>query len=332
MILRFIVFDDGTLTNDKVSKYGHYCFTVPLAGSVGLAITQAFRMTGIVQWAIRQWAEIENSMTSVERVLEYTGVEQENNQGQATDNWPTKGEVKYSNVYLSYNNSDEYVLKNINFTAHPQEKIGIVGRTGAGKSSILSTLFRLYEVKGSITIDGVDTKTLSLDFLRKHISIIPQDPVLFTGTIRDNIDPEGQYPDDQIWRAVETANLIKLVPSLDYEITENGSNFSVGQRQLICLARAVVRNNKIIVLDEATANMDPETDALIHETIHRNFAACTVFTIAHKLHSIIDSDTVIVMDKGQIVEYDDPISLLQNKEGLFYKMVKKSGLLPPAFA
>ncbi|EFA04139.1 probable multidrug resistance-associated protein lethal(2)03659 [Tribolium castaneum] len=315
VVLRFVIFDD-----------------VKEAGDVGLAITQAFRMTGTLQWGIRQWAEIENSMTSVERVLEYTEVKQENNQGQTLDCWPTKGEVRYENVYLSYTNSEEYVLKDINFTANPREKIGIVGRTGAGKSSIISTLFRLYEVKGTITIDGVDIKTLSLDYLRRNISIIPQDPVLFSGRIRDNIDPEGLYTDDQIWKAIETANLKPLVPSLDYEITENGSNFSVGQRQLICLARAVIRNNRIIVLDEATANMDRETDALIHQTIHENFASCTVFTIAHKLHTIINSDKVIVMDKGQIIECDDPNSLLQNTEGVFYNMVKKSGLLPTAEA
>jgi ATP-binding cassette subfamily C (CFTR/MRP) protein 4 len=314
VVFRFVIFHDVTL-----------------AGNVGLAITQAFRLTGTLQWAIRQWAEMENSMTSVERVLEYTEVKQENKQGQSLDNWPTKGEVKYQDVCLSYNNTEDYVLKNINFTANPREKIGVVGRTGAGKSSIIATLFRLYEVKGKIIIDGVDIKSLSLEYLRKHISIIPQDPVLFTGTIRDNIDPEGLYTDDEIWRAVETAHLKKLVPSLDYEITENGSNFSVGQRQLICMARAVIRNNKIIVLDEATANMDPETDSLIYDTIHENFASCTVFTIAHKLHTILNSDKVIVMDKGQIIEYDDPVNLLQNKDGSFYKMVKKSGLLPPAY-
>jgi ATP-binding cassette subfamily C (CFTR/MRP) protein 4 len=324
---RFVIFDNGKSS----SLVGTIVLTLLvgiLSGSVGLAITQALRMTGTLQWGIRQWAEVENSMTSVERALEYTEVKQENVQGQVLENWPKQGEVKYEDVYLSYNSSDEYVLKDVNFTAYPREKIGIVGRTGAGKSSIISTLFRLYEVKGRITIDGVDIKSLSLDFLRKHISIIPQDPVLFMGRIRDNIDPEGLYTDDEIWRAVETAHLKKLVPDLDHEITENGSNFSVGQRQLICLARALIRNNKIIVLDEATANMDPETDALIHETIRKNFATCTVFTIAHKLHSIINSDKVIVMDKGQIVEYDHPDNLLQNKDGIFYNMVKKSGLLP----
>lgn len=298
-----------------------------LAGNVGLAISQAFMMTGTLQWGIRQWAEIENHMTSVERVLEYTEIKQENKQGRELEDWPKQGQVQYKDVSLSYPNSNEYVLKKINFVAKPKEKIGIVGRTGAGKSSIISTLFRLYEVEGEISIDGVDTKTLSLEFLRSIMSIIPQDPVLFTGSIRVNIDPTGQFSDQQIWKAIETANLKRLVPSLDFKITENGANFSVGQRQLICMARAVARNSKIIVLDEATANMDSETDQLIHETISRNFRDCTVFTIAHKLNSILDSDKVIVLDKGEIIEMDHPDNLLKNTNGIFYKMVQKSGLL-----
>jgi ATP-binding cassette subfamily C (CFTR/MRP) protein 4 len=297
-----------------------------LAGHVGLAITQALNLTGTLQWGIRQWAEIENRMTSVERVLEYTEVKRENRQGLELEDWPKRGEVKYENVFLSYTNSSENVLKNINFTVLPNEKIGIVGRTGAGKSSIIATLFRLYEVEGKITIDGVDTKTLSLDSLRANISIIPQDPVLFTGTIRDNIDPTRRYTDDEIWKAIDTANLKPLVPSLDFEIIESGSNFSIGQRQLICLARALIQKNKIIVLDEATANMDPETDHLIHKTIRDNFEGCTVFTIAHKLHSILHSDKVMVMDKGEIVEYDAPEKLLEKKEGSFYRMATKAGL------
>ncbi|XP_063913187.1 ATP-binding cassette sub-family C member 4-like isoform X2 [Zophobas morio] len=310
IVLRFLIIDNDIL-----------------AGHVGLAISQAFSLTGTLQWGIRQWAEIENRMTSVERVLEYTEIKQENKQGLELESWPKQGEVKYDNVYLTYTNSNEYVLKNINFTANPREKIGIVGRTGAGKSSIISTLFRLYDVEGKISIDGTETKTLSLDYLRANISIIPQDPVLFTGSIRDNIDPTRRYTDDEIWKAIHCSHLKNLVPSLDFEIVEAGSNFSIGQRQLICLARATVQNNKIIVLDEATANMDPETDELIHQTIRENFRDCTVFTVAHKLNSILHSDRVMVLDKGEIIEFDKPGTLLQNKDGVFYKMVAKAGLV-----
>lgn len=302
-----------------------------MPGHVGLAISQAFNLTGTLQWGIRQWAELENKMTSVERVLEYTKINQENKQGPKLNNWPNLGTVKYENVCLTYTNSSEHVLNNINFTVNPKEKVGIVGRTGAGKSSIISTLFRLYEIEGKILIDDVDITTISLDCLRANISIIPQDPVLFTGTIRENIDPTRKFTDDKIWEAIETANLKKLVPSLDFEIIEGGSNFSIGQKQLICLARAVIQRNKIIVMDEATANMDPENDVLCCKAMAESFKECTVFTVAHKLQTILNNDKVMVIDKGEIVEFDKPINLLINKEGIFYKMVAKAGLLPLKF-
>ncbi|XP_063913975.1 probable multidrug resistance-associated protein lethal(2)03659 isoform X2 [Zophobas morio] len=298
-----------------------------LAGNVGLAITQALGLTGLLQWGIRQWAELENQMTSVERVVEYINVEQENRSGQSIDNWPQKCKITYKDVNLTYGKSKDYVLKNINFTINSREKVGIVGRTGAGKSSLISVLFRLYQYDGTISIDDVDIRTLSLEFLRSNISIIPQDPILFSGTIRDNIDPTGRYKDHEIWKAISTTRLKDIVPSLDYRITEGGSNFSAGQRQLICLARAVISKSKIIVLDEATANVDPETDVMIYTTIQECFAECTVLMIAHRLHTVLYSDKVMVVDKGEIVEFDNPNVLLDNKNGAFYKMIEQANLL-----
>ncbi|KAJ8951571.1 hypothetical protein NQ318_020448 [Aromia moschata] len=296
------------------------------AGDIGLAITQAAMLSHIIQVGLMQWSELENLMTSVERVLEYTDLQIESTSGVDVENWPSKGEITYVNVSLTYSNTNEKVLKNINFVIRSKQKIGIVGRTGAGKSSIISTLFRLYNYDGQIFVDGVDIKTLSLDFLRQHVSIIPQDPIMFAGTVRSNIDPLGKYTDEEIWKTIHKIQLENIIPSLDLAITDNTSNFSTGQRQLICLARAIIRRNKIVVLDEATANMDPETDLLILKAIRDNFSTCTVIVIAHRLHSILDCDKVMVMDKGNIVEYAEPRILMNDRSSMFSKMLSNAGL------
>ncbi|KAK9869800.1 hypothetical protein WA026_003532 [Henosepilachna vigintioctopunctata] len=300
-------------------------------GNVGLAITQAIGLTGMFQWGMRQWSELENQMTSVERVVEYTEVEEENtlNKNEPPESWPVNGKIEFHNVFLKYSPSAPYVLKNLNFSVLPMEKIGIVGRTGAGKSSLISALFLLSDIEGKILIDGVDLKEITLESIRSKISIIPQEAVLFTGTLRKNLDPFNEYNDADLWDALDHVELKKVIlelPStLNTEISEGGSNFSVGQRQLICLARAIVRNNKILVLDEATANVDPKTDELIQTAIRKNFANCTVLTIAHRLHTIMDSDKVLVMNAGSVAEFDHPHILLRNSDGLLSSLVKETG-------
>ncbi|XP_047107556.1 ATP-binding cassette sub-family C member 4-like [Schistocerca piceifrons] len=298
--------------------------------NVGLAISQSLILTVMVQHGILQITEVVSQMTSVERVLEYTNIEKEpsleSEEGRKPDEkWPSSGRIEFRNMCLQYSEADPPVLKDLNFVIQPRHKVGIVGRTGAGKSSLISALFRLAKVKGEITIDGIETGSIGLHDLRKHISIIPQEPVLFSASLRSNLDPFGEFEDHLLWSALEEVELKSAVQSLDFMVTEGGSNFSVGQRQLVCLARAILRNNKILVLDEATANVDPETDALIQETIRKKFNDCTVLTIAHRLNTIMDSDRVLVMDAGTMVEYDHPYKLLQNPDGYFYKLVQETG-------
>ncbi|GAA6216134.1 multidrug resistance-associated protein 4-like [Lates japonicus] len=302
------------------------------AGEVGLVLTYAVTLVGNFQWTVRQSAEVENMMTSVERVVEYTELKSEapwETQKRPPSDWPSRGIVTFSGVNFSYSRDAPLVLRGINATFQPNEKVGIVGRTGAGKSSLVSALFRLAEPQGKIYIDGVLTSEIGLHDLRQKMSIIPQDPVLFTDTVRKNLDPFNQHTDDDLWKALEEVQLKSVVEELpgklETVLAESGSNFSVGQRQLVCLARAILRKNRILIIDEATANVDPRTDELIQRTIRDKFRECTVLTIAHRLNTIIDSDRILVLDSGAIQELDRPVTLLQNKEGAFYNMVQQMG-------
>ncbi|CAJ1086991.1 LOW QUALITY PROTEIN: multidrug resistance-associated protein 4-like [Xyrichtys novacula] len=302
------------------------------AGEVGLVLTYAVTLVGNFQWTMRQSAETENMMTSVERVVEYTELESEapwETQKRPPPDWPSKGLITFDKVNFSYSSDGPTVLKDISATFQPTEKVGIVGRTGAGKSSLVSALFRLSEPQGKIYIDGILTSEIGLHDLRQTMSIIPQDPVLFTDTVRKNLDPFDQQTDDDLWRALEEVQLKSMVEELptrlETVLAESGSNFSVGQRQLVCLARAILRKNRILIIDEATANVDPRTDELIQKTIREKFRDCTVLTIAHRLNTIIDNDRILVLDNGTIQELDSPFKLLQNKEGALYKLVQQTG-------
>ncbi|CAH1382841.1 unnamed protein product [Tenebrio molitor] len=301
-------------------------------GSVGLAISLSNSLLIVMQYAMKTWTEFNVQMTAVERVVEYTELSLEPNDGIDTppQSWPTSGDISFHSVSLRYSSNDVPVLMNVSFNIKSKEKIGIIGRTGAGKSSLISVLFLLFHFEGSVVIDDVDTKSIPLTELRSKITVIPQDPLLFLGSLRKNLDPFGQYPDHQLWTALDEFQLKEVVSNLpsglDSMVSESGSNFSVGQRQLLCLVRAMLRESKIIVLDEATANVDLKTDELIQSSIRNRFKNCTVLTIAHRLNTVIDSDKILVMDKGMVVEFGHPHQLLQNHEGFFYRYVKKGGV------
>ncbi|CAG2176527.1 unnamed protein product, partial [Oppiella nova] len=243
--------------------------------------------------------------------------------------WPKWGQIVMKDVSLQYEGSDSRVLHNLNLVIKGGQTIGIVGRTGAGKSSIIATLFRMTQPSGLIEIDGIDTSSMSLSHLRRNISIIPQEPILFTETVRKNLDPFGECADDLLWEVLAKVQLKSTITAfphkLDQLVSESGGSFSVGQKQLICLARAILRNNKILVLDEATANVDPRTDALIQETIRNEFNSCTVLTIAHRLHTIMDYDKVLVLDAGLIAQFDSPYSLCEDRDGIFAHMLETTG-------
>jgi len=270
-------------------------------------------------------------MQSVERMLEYSDLPPEELKSAPAEpvdkSWPKRGEIELKNFSARYRPGLPLVLKNINFTIHHGEKIGIVGRTGSGKSTTLLALFRIINpANGSITIDGINTIDMHLSTIRSALTIIPQEPTLFTGTVRYNIDPADQYTDEQIWSALELTHLDEVIRNLDGglygTVSEGGDNFSVGQRQLICMVRALLRHSRIICMDEATASVDIQTDCLIQEMIRSQFQDCTIITVAHRLHTIMDSDRVMAMRAGELVEFDKPINLIRNHpDGLFAGMV-----------
>ncbi|KAM3597276.1 uncharacterized protein V6R79_002334 [Siganus canaliculatus] len=303
-------------------------------GIVGLAISYALQLTASLTWLVRMSSDVETNIVAVEKVKEYSETEKEaewkHEHSSLPPGWPTEGCIDIKGFSLRYRHDLEPAIRDITISIHAGEKVGIVGRTGAGKSSLTLGLFRIIEAaEGHIFIDGVDIAQLGLHDLRSRITIIPQDPVLFSGSLRMNLDPFDSFSDDEVWRALEYSHLKSFVsglPSkLSHECSEGGENFSVGQRQLLCLARALLRKTKILILDEATAAVDMETDHLIQSTIRSQFDDCTVLTIAHRLNTIMDYTRVLVLDKGETKEFDSPSNLIAQR-GAFYQMVKDAGL------
>uniref|UniRef100_A0A452EG50 Multidrug resistance-associated protein 4 n=1 Tax=Capra hircus TaxID=9925 RepID=A0A452EG50_CAPHI len=301
-------------------------------GQVGLVLSLTFTLTGMFQWCVRQSAEVENMMISVERGIEYTDLEKEapwELEYRPPPSWPHGGEINFNSMNFRYSLDGPLVLKNVGMSIDPRQKRGIVGRTGSGKSSLIAALFRLSEPEGGIWIDGILTNNIGLHDLRKKISVAPQEPVLFTGTMRNNLDPFNEHTDEELWNALEEVQLkdtIEHLPGkMNTELAESGLNLSVGQRQLVCLARALLKKNQILIMDKATSNVDPRTDELIQEKIHEKFAQCTVLTITHRLSNVIDCQWISVLDSGIYREGERLHNLLQKKNSLFYKMVQQLG-------
>ncbi|KAH7654349.1 Xenobiotic-transporting ATPase protein [Dioscorea alata] len=304
------------------------------ASTMGLLLSYALNITNLLTAVLRLASLAENSLNAVERVGTYVELPSEAppvvENSRPPPGWPSSGIIRFQDVVLRYRPELPPVLHGISFTIGASEKVGIVGRTGAGKSSMLNALFRIVELeKGKIFIDDHDIAKFGLTDLRKALGIIPQSPVLFSGTVRFNLDPFNEHNDADLWEALERAHLKDVIRrndlGLDIQVSEAGENFSVGQRQLLSLARALLRRSKILVLDEATAAVDVRTDALIQKTIREEFKSCTMLIIAHRLNTIIDCDRVLLLSSGQVVEFDTPEDLLSNEESSFSKMVQSTG-------
>lgn len=305
--------------------------------TTGLVLSYTMQVTGMISWMVRQFAEVENNMNATERVHHYgTKLELEADFESASPpekSWPAHGEIIFNNVEMAYRDGLPLVLKGLNLHINRGERIGIVGRTGAGKSSILAALYRMSELSsGSIIVDGIDVSKVGLHELRSKLSIIPQDPVLFAGTIRSNLDPNDEHDDLAIWQSLLKTHFVSgtfgdahNVISLDSAVDDEGLNFSLGQRQLLAMARALLRRSKILVLDEATSSVDFETDSLIQITIQNEFRDTTLLCIAHRLKTIISYDKVCVMHEGRVAEFDTPKALYDRGE-IFRSMCDRSSI------
>lgn len=308
-------------------------------GVVGLTISYSMSITQTLSWFVRMTSDLETNIVSVERIVEYLQNKQEDlwvKPCRPPTSWPENGSIEIENYSTKYRNDTELVLSEVSLAIKPCEKVGVVGRTGSGKSSLSLSLFRILEpASGCIRIDGLDIAQFGLHDIRSRLTIIPQDPVLFSGSLRFNLDPLHLHSDLDIWRALELAHLKRhmetLKDGLEHTVGEFGENFSVGQRQLICLARAILRKSKILVLDEATASVDIDTDSIVQRTIRDIFHDCTIITIAHRLHTILDSDRILVLDKGRVKELDTPARLVADSNTAFAKLLSDADIDPSSF-
>eukprot|EP01035_Chromulina_nebulosa_P017873 gene17873-23489_t len=329
--------------------------------TAGLALIYSLSFTENLTFLARTHANVQMNLNSIERIQEYTVVKSEKyhtkessgNKSETDDeipptivpktsvvpsNWPSHGNIEFVDINVKYSSSTNYILNKVNFKVPNGKKVGIVGRTGAGKSTLISSLFRTVEPEsGVIMIDGVNILNIPLHTLRSRVAIVPQEPILFQGSIRSNLDPFSTCRDEDLWNVLKSVHLSEYVSSMpggtggeygpleDKLIAEKGSNLSVGQRQLLCMARALLRKAPILVLDECTANVDHETDTLIQDTVRNELTNITVLCIAHRLHTIAFYDLVLVMDKGSVAEYDSPLKLMQDEKSIFYSMCMNSG-------
>ena len=297
---------------------------VLFAALAGLALAYVIDTAKISQSAVRQFAEVENLMTSVERVLAYTRLQEEPGytiKPVPPIGWPGNGHVSFNNVVMRYYPSGPQVLKNLTFEIQAKSKLGIVGRTGDDKSSIVAALLRMPEAEGEILIDDVCITSIQLQESRKCISVLGQSPVFFSGSLRKNLDPLEGHRDNELWNVLEELKLTGLVENLegqlDYQLFEGGENLSVGERQLICLARTLLQQSKIVILDEPTANVDPGTEKIIWKTVHEKLKNSTVITIAHRLNTVKDCDVILLLKEGQIASLSNFDTLLGMEEGAF---------------
>lgn len=308
------------------------------ASIAGVSLTYAISVTGLLNWTVRSFVQVEAGMNCVERVLFYTNhIPHESETGtEPPADWPRTGDVEIRNLNMRYRKDTQLVLKDVSFTVKSGHRIGLVGRTGSGKSSLMLAIMRLVEPEvgdagnatGPIMIDGLDTMSVPLSSLRKQVGIIPQNPTLFSGTVRSNLDPFNEKEDAELWRCLELCELksqVVTMGGLDGAVSEYGENMSQGQRQLLCLGRALLMNCRVLLLDEATSSIDLQTDAIVQRTIRENFTDCTILTIAHRLETVIDNDKILVLDDGRVMEYDEPYALLQNQDSLFASIVSEMG-------